>query len=274
MSISISATRDTTTSPVQQLSIIDGTGFIVQFAGAFYLITNWHIATGRNPLSGANLNSYDALPERLSGWLHLDHQDEPGKLGWHAWSWDLYDENGQALWYVHPEFGKNVDVIALPVDPSASIVSGHDRATMFFPYSLDPAPRPAALYPTADVSVVGFPAGVTVGGKLPVWTRGTVATEPAAPIDGLPAFLVDARTRPGQSGSPVIGYWIGPRVLANGTTYVGGEEWELFGVYSGRTSTDSDLGKVWRREAVRQILEGATRDVLIFDGSDADPSVG
>lgn len=128
---------------------------------------------------------------------------------------------------MHPEFAKNVDVIALPVDPSASIVSGQDRATTLFPYSLDSASRTAALYPTAVASIVGFAAGLTVGGKLPFWTRGAVATEPAAPIDGLPVFLVDARTRPGQSGSPVIGYWIGPRVLGDGTDHVEAEDREL-----------------------------------------------
>jgi hypothetical protein len=265
MSIPISAIRDTSTNPVQQVPIIDGTGFVVRHGESYYLVTNWRVATGRDPVSGENLGLSDALPQRIMGWLHLDHEDHPNSLGWHAWAWNLYDENDRAQWYVHPEFGSQVDIAALPIDPPESINSGHDRPTRYFPYSLESVARPAALYPTSDVSIVGFPAGVIVGGKLPVWTRGTVATKPAASLNGNPAFLVDSRTRPGQSGSPVIGYWIGPRVLADGTTYVGGEDWELFGIYSGRTSPDSDLGRVWRLDAIRQVIEGERRDSLVFD---------
>lgn len=43
-----------------------------------------------------------------------------------------------------------------------------------------------------------------------------------------------------------------------------GESWEFFGVYSGRISSESDLGRVWRRDAVREIVEGGRFDDLSF----------
>ncbi len=59
--------------------------------------------------------------------------------------------------------------------------------------------------PASTVTIIGFPFALTVEG-FPVWTRGAVASEPALNYDGLPCFLIDSRTRSGQSGSPVLIY--------------------------------------------------------------------
>jgi len=62
---------------------------------------------------------------------------------------------------------------------------------------------------TSGLSIVGFPFGITGGGGLGVWVQGTIATEPSLDFDGMPRFLIDSRTRPGQSGSPVLAYHAG-----------------------------------------------------------------
>lgn len=43
-------------------------------------------------------------------------------------------------------------------------------------------------------------------GVFPVWKRGSIASEPLFNINLGPAILVDAVTRRGMSGSPVL-YW-------------------------------------------------------------------
>ena len=89
--------------------------------------------------------------------------------------------------------------------------------------------------------------------NLPIWVRGTVASEPALlyVIDDqpLPLFLVDARTRKGQSGAPVIIYRRPLTVLGTPTGHLQitkGTQSKLLGVYSGRVNAESDLGFVWR----------------------------
>lgn len=248
----------------QQRTIISGTGTIVHHAGGYYLVTNWHIATGRERIAGAPLASA-ALPERLVGWLSLDLRATSSELAWHAWGWDLYSAEGHARWLVHPVRGHSVDVVALPIEAPEAISSGWNHPTLFFPYSLAEPADPAWLSPASDVSIIGYPYGISAGGKLPVWTRGSVASEPAANFGDEPCFLIDARTRQGQSGSPVIGYWRGTKVRADGTTAITGESWEFFGVYSGRISSESDLGRVWRRDTVREIVEGGRFDDLSFE---------
>jgi hypothetical protein len=87
--------------------------------------------------------------------------------------------------------------------------------------------------------------------------QGTVATEPSIDFQQLPCFLVDSRTRPGQSGSPVIAYHAGGAVpmQGGGVGVFAGPAQRLLGVYSGRVSEESDLGFVWKTSAVREILE-------------------
>lgn len=138
---------------------------------------------------------------------------------------------------------------------------------------------------TNQVFVVGYPYGYTTTSKryLPIWSRGTIASEyeenltiPLEYIDELnklfnalelenddekkreikekiekvyyyemPMFLVDAKTRNGQSGSPVIMY---KKVNDEEKTF-------LLGIYSGRINEKSDLGYVWKTELIKEIVE-------------------
>ena len=126
-------------------------------------------------------------------------------------------------------------------------------------YSYDPwSTGPAAAFGVGrPLSIIGFPFGITGGGALGVWVQGTVATEPGVNFDDLPCFLIDSRTRPGQSGSPVIAYHAGGGVLMEdgSTAFMGGPVERFLGVYSGRISDQSDLGFVWKEEVVRDIVE-------------------
>ena len=43
-----------------------------------------------------------------------------------------------------------------------------------------------------------------------------------------------------------------------------GPVWQLLGVYSGRISTESDLGKVWKLSVLREVVEQGVRDSFEF----------
>jgi len=124
------------------------------------------------------------------------------------------------------------------------------------PYDVTGSAPALKAGPSDGVSIVGFPFGLRGGGLLAIWTRGFIASEPDVDLNDLPLFLVDARTRPGQSGSPVIAYSSGGmHAMADGSTAMfGGPVTNLLGVYSGRINEQSDLGRVWKVQAVRDIL--------------------
>jgi hypothetical protein len=110
---------------------------------------------------------------------------------------------------------------------------------------------------------VGFPFSHTGWGFTGIWTTGTIATELEVDWEDRPTFLVDARTRTGQSGSPVIFYSRGGNVvLADGRVALASGIIEIFlGVYSGRLNSDSDLGTVWKPRVIAEIVSGGVRPV-------------
>lgn len=220
------------------------TGFVVERTGTPYLITNWHVVSGRDPRTGANLHPSGAWPDQL-----VVAQNVAGKLGnWELKPEDLNDADGNSRWLEHPVHGRKVDVVALPLENT----TGVDL------HSYDPWAEglDVALGVSRGLSIIGFPFGLTGGGAFGIWVQGTIATEPEIDFEGLPSFLIDSRTRQGQSGSPVIFYSDGGMVpMADGSTAItGGEVTKLMGVYSGRINAQSDLGIVWKASVIADIL--------------------
>jgi hypothetical protein len=184
-----------------------------------------------------------------------------GRLGqWEVRSEALYDSVGDPLWFEHPVHGRAVDVVALPLTQTSNIDI----------YAYDPLhPGPLITFgPSDPLSVIGFPFGRTGGGNLGIWVQGTIATEPAIDWDDRPCFLIDSRTREGQSGSPVILYRADGYSDEQGTVRFGTGVAERFvGIYSGRISKESDLGFVWKASALADILEAQERGSLPQPGN-------
>jgi hypothetical protein len=115
--------------------------------------------------------------------------------------------------------------------------------------------------PAQTVSVVGFPFGIQGGGSLAIWATGFVASEPDIDLSNLPVFLIDCRSRPGQSGSAVIAYGNGGMFpMEDGSTAVmAGEVIRLLGIYSGRINEQSDLGIVWKVTALNELVSAVAK---------------
>ena len=239
-------------------SLAAATGFIVVRPDRSpLLITNWHVVTGRRPDTRQPLATSGEVPDVLT----IQHNVR-GDLGrWVAKTERLYSESGEPLWLEHPVHGSYTDVVGLPLTDmdgvecyaySYSGPSGHDAASL---------PAPIKWGPSDFVNVIGFPFGWTGGGNLGIWVQGAVATEPDLDYGNLPRFLIDSRTREGQSGSPVVIYkrngWV---TLADGRPYlIHNPVTLLIGIYSGRLTRESDLGTVWKASIVTAIAEHGKR---------------
>jgi hypothetical protein len=237
---------------VRGTSLGTATGFLVERDEVTYLVTNFHVVSGRHPETHANERLDGAWPDSVRI-LH----NAAGHLGkWHAREEMLYGADGRPLWLEHPGHGSRVDVVALPLTDTAGI----ER------YAYDPWGTPDLAVPMAgSLSIVGFPFEVAYGGAMATWVQGFVASEPRVDVGGLPRFLVDSRTCQGQSGSAVVFFTTagtfldlqGNSVSAAGVTEV------FVGVYSGRIHSQSDLGYVWRASAVREIIAGQFRGIVL-----------
>jgi hypothetical protein len=105
------------------------------------------------------------------------------------------------------------------------------------------------------VSVVGFPMSQSAGAMLAIWCTGYIASEPGQDFAGQPKFLIDCRTREGQSGSPVIAYRNGPFSSQTGSLVIGsGFAVRPLGVYTGRIHVGADIGVVWKWPIVEELM--------------------
>ena len=160
----------------------------------------------------------------------------------------LFDGGGHPLWIEHPKLGPRADIVALPLTQTDDV--------QFYPHNPAEPGADIAVGPADAVSVVGFPFGIAAGGALAVWATGFMASEPEVNYESLPIFLIDCRSRPGQSGSPVIAHRSGGAVsLTDGSTAIyTGAVHRFLGIYSGRINTESDIGLVWKASAIAELL--------------------
>ncbi len=211
------------------------------------LLTNRHNVTGRRQDNGKPLSASGAVPDTM----RIIH-NRAGKFGeWLARDEPLYS-NGTPRWREHPHWGANADFVALPLTALDDVaVYSYDVA--------NPGP-PVRLGPAQIVSVVGFPFGIQAGGSLAVWATGFIASEPDVDFRNYPLFLIDCRSRPGQSGSAVIAYGVGRTFeMENGSNaIIAGEVIRLLGIYSGRINEQSDLGMVWKTSALNELIATIT----------------
>ena len=180
-----------------------GTGFVVQTATGSYLITNLHVVTGRYPATGQPIDAAGRVPDEIRIWHH-----KKGSLGsWVVRTAALFSDEKKPQWHEH-ERGCEVDVVALPLHIDGEI--------QIYPMDLSLADADLALVPSEPVSIIGFPFGLTSGGLLPIWKTGHVASDLDIDYDGKPRFIIDATTKAGMSGSPVIARRIGSHTRKGG----------------------------------------------------------
>ena len=221
------------------LKIGCGTAFVAESSnGVCFLVTNRHIVTGRHQDTDIPLDEkQSALPDELVVW-HNSAQ----ALGEYVKVRLPLHEDGCPVWIEHPALGAAADFVALRISLESNVRLVPYRTEYKLHLEMQPAQR---------VSVVGFPFGVRTGKSFAVWATGFIASEPEIDHGGRPVFLVDCRTRKGQSGSPVI-------IHKTGGTLFGGPETSLLGIYSGRIDTESDLGIVWKTHAIAELLDHAS----------------
>lgn len=231
-----------------------GTGFIYEYQDAYYLITNWHNVSGRNPLTGECLSETLAVPDIISTLFRS--KEQPANC--QKENLLLYRDNQMAnpAWYEHPTYGKSVDIVALPIPLSIS------NQYKLFPINSIAFDTKYKEEVADDAFVIGYPFSDTTYLQLPIWKRASIASEPDVNIDQLPKILIDTATRSGLSGSPVIMQRVGIHGMT-GSIPTDDVEFgrirSFLGIYSGRIGKDefkAQLGIVWKARAITEIIEG------------------
>jgi hypothetical protein len=224
------------------------TGFVIETKKGPHLVTNWHVVTGTHNIT----RTVNWIPSELT--IHHHKRDCLGQ--WVPRVEQLVVDNVNQ-WIEHPALGDKADFVAIPL-------TNLDDVDLYFVdpvnpwYAEDEGEKGAdfLLSPSDMVSIVGFPFGKSSSGHVPIWVTGFLASELGENFEDLPLQLVDSRTRPGQSGSPVFAYRSGGAIkTAKGAaTIFSGAVAKFLGVYSGRINEQSDLGRVWKVSALAELV--------------------
>lgn len=231
------------------------TGFIYKSDSKYYLITNWHNVSGRNPFTGEYISNNQAIPDIFST-MFRDKEQPANCLRKQIL---LYNDEDMLspIWLVHPDNKEKVDVVAIPL--GSEIVDEF----RLFPITDIQFDNDFRSEVSDDVFVIGYPFSNVTYLQMPIWKKGSIVSEPDINLDNTPKIFIDTATRPGISGSPVIFQRIGihgydGKAVSDNVSI--GRIRGFLGIYSGRVGKDefkAQLGIVWKGDVINEIIEGA-----------------
>ncbi|MER9559542.1 trypsin-like peptidase domain-containing protein [Mesorhizobium sp. M0323] len=265
------------------------TGFVLHVGPLYSLVTNWHVVSGIHPITGACISKMGGLPNRISFHVAAFTPTEAGeeRLGamyFRPIELDLHAKDGSPIWFDEKEPGVQNDYAVIPLNQhvpelrdGVSRLRCIDGGKVTIKRRLEGLPEEgmvrvqdiAHFYPRigSEVFVIGYPLGISSNGIFPIWKRASIASEPQTGVtlsgrnyDN--AFYVDAMTKAGMSGSPVVYLGrTGDKLYSDDGIVVEQREDEplMVGVYAGRDGVSQDeyelsVGRVWKIGSVEALV--------------------
>ncbi len=227
----------------QELGI--GTGFIRKIAYRYFLITAQHNLTGRHPDTGKPISETGAIPNEVFVEAFFTRARIPLYV---AANNPNDSDNCPARFWRHPT-DATIDVAILPLPTENDWPAAWHES--FFDETQNQ--RFIQLEVTQTCFVVGYPLGLVdrqdPNYVLPVYKTANIASEPYLDFQRRPIVVIDATTRPGMSGSPVIVQ----------QAHYGSRRNRFVGIYTGRfprleEGNDSALGIVYKPRVIREVF--------------------
>lgn len=237
------------------IKLSNATCFFTKRENTIYLVTNWHVVSGRNADTKECLNKMGSIPNKLR--VYLPRETENSIFSYSDDFYmdiDLIDQEDNPLWYEMQKNGKMIDVAIIPLNEiNGSYIAIEDAE--------EPFSEQVRFEITSEIYIIGFPFGKQTE-YIPIWKKASVASEPELDIEDLPYFFADTATRSGMSGSPVVLYKERPAILISEKENKSSRHWTKFvGIYSGRIGADSEkegdaqLGRVWKSHIVQELID-------------------
>ncbi|WP_313057742.1 trypsin-like peptidase domain-containing protein [Agrobacterium cavarae] len=271
------------------IEISRASGFTAKFGPDFYLVTNWHVASGRNPITNKLSSQLAAIPDKIKFHVtviteeRVDDDRKSTTLYFKPLEFDLY-KNETPTWLEMISGDHRIDVALFPLNSAVEeLQQGGTRlafieageVTLKRGLTLEDSSTPfpgegvSYFYPQvgSEVFVLGYPKGIELAGIFPIWKRASIASEPQATITSggyvyEDLLYIDALTKGGMSGSPVIA------IAKEGELYVTDDgvavsmvdgTAHLVGVYAGREGVTNEelefsIGRVWKTATIGSIV--------------------
>lgn len=226
------------------------TGFFLQVKHNIYFITNNHVVGGKYHTDEFKRDhKNDSIKDILPDIVKIRLYDKT-LGGFKFETLGLEDSKANLLYIKIYENEKDsnslVDAVAIPIEGVNEIITklqinGYDSSTI----------GKIPLYDSQQLFVIGYPQNTD--NFYPIWKSGTIASEPGFMSVGISTFYIDATTRKGMSGSPVVFRDNKISDPKGGIRFLSGITTMLIGVYSAQ-NFNSELGVVTRIETIYNYL--------------------
>ena len=270
-----------------------GSAFVMQYAGKYALVTNWHVLTGRSPIDERCLSPHGGIPNKASFHVSLSRNGMEGNLKTETLNFKkievpLYRQEDfqEQVWLDERTSENQADYAVIMLDewiPELADGNHTLRCIEAGKVTLKRGVKPSAKVSSDDINhfyppighqvfITGYPAGIEPSGIFPIWKAGTIASEPSVGMElgGITTedvLLVDGLTRAGMSGAPVVCLQkAGDLCFTDDGVQVSASKDGplLVGVYAGRegvTASEADLalGRVWKVGAIERLLSNSIR---------------
>ena len=236
--------------------IESATAFCYEKDNEIYLITNWHVLSGRETKPDKNgvyqPRNNGAIPNILKVWIYAwNHPDETYFGVGNCFIFKLFDEKDNPL-FIEKKLNNNeyIDVALLKVNTTIFKLPDPDGRPLGKPVCVNNAlynkfKYKYNLHPSDDVFIIGYPFGKINNQRTVIWKRGSIASDLCE--SGI-KFYIDTATRSGMSGSPIF------RIMLDNLSYVQKTNKEILysepayriefiGIYSGRIIDPVDISK-------------------------------
>lgn len=275
------------------INLAVGSGVLYLKNNQTFIVTAWHNISGRNTETLSLLSKQAAIPNNIIASIDIRIK-QADYVGFVRMSITIpLVENERTTYFIHPQGFPKVDVVAIPIDTlreytSESFVASGEKINIgvqlkskqpngletnivhiqdceFKAYDIGDYAE--SLYVSDDIFIIGYPKGITDFSVQPLWKRATIATSPHLGWEQQEQFLVDCASKEGMSGAPAIYYNRDGKINTGSIYYKGSAPISiLHGIYVGRIGStsefDAQIGKVWKRKVIDEIIDHKTPDFL------------
>lgn len=245
--------------------VSSGTAFFWRLEDRDYLVTAWHNFSGRHFETKKHLSSGCTEPNLIEVYWNLRGQPVGRKTSSRI---RLRNDDEDPLWFVDRDKKSDIDIAVLPVSAPVNVELHHINHLRSSNIELAVG---------CEMFILGYPLGIE-GVGLPIWKRGSLASEWQIPEEVQPFWLVDTASNAGMSGAPVIQRTYFPDPIEEDFIRAGIKKPQIplfgdygnngrskfLGIYTGRKpgvdGKDLQLGIVWPGRLVENIIEQRFRD--------------
>lgn len=236
----------------KEIARSNASGFFWNEHGKLLLFTNYHVVSGVNTITGMHLAGWVPNGCEISFFAESPRPSENNRHQHALFRYKARIEFDDSMltdaWHIHAR-GYSVDLAAISIDWQDSNIA---------PVCLNLTGLVGEFDGQAgeDVFVIGYPEGQNFERGLPLWKRGSIATDPELDQRNLPQYYIDTIGNGGLSGSFVL--------LKKEVSLIGDSvgrtrhKYAFAGVYAGRLGVngiENQVGRVFKASAVKDIVD-------------------